>query len=157
VEPLHLIATVARRQVVPAHLRGVVKGGLGLHIERAPEEYYRYVCEIMGLEIAEAKDPIEPHDESSATTSEVDGTSGENESSDEASADSAVRLKQKTRRLVLLRMRELSAPPTPSSTFRIRIRCGTCSCTLSVSAGSELKARAQALAEARGRLGSLRL
>lgn len=147
-EPLALIASVARRQVVPAHLRGVAKGGLGLHIEQAPEEYYRYVSEVMGFELAEAKDPVASPDETSAATSEVDETSEKGASSEEASAESAARLKEKTRKLALIRMRELSAPPPPSSTFRIRVRCGARSRTLSVSAGSEQEARAQAVAEA---------
>jgi hypothetical protein len=143
VEPLALAATVARRQVVPAHLRGVVKGGMGLHIQHAPEEYYRYVCEIMGFELTEAKDPTAP-----AATSGAEQTSGEGESPEEAGADSRVRLREKTRRLALVRMRELSRPPPPGSTFRVRVRCGPRSRTLSVSAGSEQEARAQALQEA---------
>ena len=36
-------AAVARRQVVPRELAGVVRGGLGLRIERPPEAYFRLI------------------------------------------------------------------------------------------------------------------
>jgi hypothetical protein len=36
-------AAVARRQVVPRELAGVVRGGLGLRIERPPESYFRLI------------------------------------------------------------------------------------------------------------------
>jgi hypothetical protein len=45
-------AAVARRQVVPRELAGVVRGGLGLRLERPPEAYFR----LIGMEgISEAK------------------------------------------------------------------------------------------------------
>jgi hypothetical protein len=36
-------AAVARRQVVPRELAGVVRGGLGLRVERPPEAYFRLI------------------------------------------------------------------------------------------------------------------
>jgi PilZ domain len=36
-------ASVARRQVVPRELAGVVRGGLGLRIQRPPEAYFRLI------------------------------------------------------------------------------------------------------------------
>jgi PilZ domain len=39
-DELEVDASVARRQAVPRELAGVVRGGLGLRIERPPEAYY---------------------------------------------------------------------------------------------------------------------
>jgi hypothetical protein len=46
-------AAVARRQVVPRELAGVVRGGLGLRIERPPEAYFR----LIGMEGASEEKP----------------------------------------------------------------------------------------------------
>jgi hypothetical protein len=42
-EEFEVDAAVARRQAVPRELAGVVRGGLGLRIERPPEAYFRLI------------------------------------------------------------------------------------------------------------------
>jgi hypothetical protein len=49
-------AAVARRQAVPRELAGVVRGGLGLRVERPPEAYFR----LIGMEGAAEEKPRGP-------------------------------------------------------------------------------------------------
>ena len=46
-EPIRLKARVVWRKNVPARLRGVAKGGIGMQIVWAPEEYYGLLAELM--------------------------------------------------------------------------------------------------------------
>ena len=43
-QPVWLTAVVARQRIVPQRLLSVARGGLGLSISQAPEEYYAFVA-----------------------------------------------------------------------------------------------------------------
>ena len=47
-DKLQLCAVVARRRNVPAHLKSIAQGGVGLCLEAAPEEYFRLIKELQG-------------------------------------------------------------------------------------------------------------
>jgi len=48
IETLPIRARVARRHSVPARLKSIVHGGIGLALEGAPEEYFRLIGELQG-------------------------------------------------------------------------------------------------------------
>jgi len=48
IETLPIRARVARRRSVPARLKSIVHGGIGLALEGAPEEYFRLIGELQG-------------------------------------------------------------------------------------------------------------
>lgn len=50
--PVSLGASVARRRTVPSHLQSVTPPGLGVQIERAPEEFYAFVSELQGTDLS---------------------------------------------------------------------------------------------------------
>lgn len=45
-QPLCIHGRVARRRAVPARLRSVVQGGVGIAIDVAPEAFFRFVAEL---------------------------------------------------------------------------------------------------------------
>ena len=53
-ETLQMQARVARSKLVPAELRSIAKGGLGLHIVIPPEEYFGFYAKVSGTAAPEA-------------------------------------------------------------------------------------------------------
>ena len=56
-ETLQMQARVARSRLVPAELRSIAKGGLGLHIDIPPEEYFGFYAKVSGIADPETKTP----------------------------------------------------------------------------------------------------
>jgi hypothetical protein len=54
-EPLALEARVARHKLVPAQLRSVAQGGLGLHIDLPPQGYLEFYAGVTGMELPTAE------------------------------------------------------------------------------------------------------
>ena len=51
-EPIEMQATVARKRIVPAQLRALLNGGIGLQLENPPEEFYAMVAKLLAREAA---------------------------------------------------------------------------------------------------------
>ena len=51
-EPIEMQATVARKRIVPPRLRALLKGGVGIHLENPPEEFYAMVAKLQAPEAA---------------------------------------------------------------------------------------------------------
>ena len=58
-EPVCLQGRVARRRAVPARLRSVVTGGLGIELTGAPEAFYAFVAQLQGGEAAAGPAPAQ--------------------------------------------------------------------------------------------------
>ena len=54
-----LVVRVARKKIAPPRLKSIVQGGLGLHIQNAPEAYFRFVAQLQAGE-APAASPAKP-------------------------------------------------------------------------------------------------
>ncbi len=77
-QPLSLTAVVARKKVVPQQLFAAARGGLGLTIVRAPEEYFAFVASFTpGAAPPERAQPTEPEPSKNryrALLKQVDGS-----------------------------------------------------------------------------------
>jgi Tfp pilus assembly protein PilZ len=49
-EPLDMAATVARKRIVPPRLRALLKGGIGIQLENAPEEFYAMIAKLQAAD-----------------------------------------------------------------------------------------------------------
>ncbi len=54
-EPIEMQATVARKRIVPPRLRTLLKGGIGIHLENPPEEYFTMIAKLQAPEAAGSK------------------------------------------------------------------------------------------------------
>ena len=50
-EPIRIHGRVARRRAVPARLRSVVQGGIGVAIDNAPEAFFRFIAELQKSDV----------------------------------------------------------------------------------------------------------
>ena len=64
-EPLDMQATVARKRIVPPRLRALLKGGIGIQLENAPEEFYAMIAKL------QAADGASTQSEGSGQTAEA--------------------------------------------------------------------------------------
>lgn len=147
-QPIALEGRAVRRRVVPARLRAVAQGGVGIVLSHAPESYYGFVAELLR-----------------------EGTSAAPSATEQAPARRKPgSLERRARRLALERAlgsrlgpaasagkapetrTEPEAKPEPEPArlrrFRVRVSLGPRKQTIVVQAESEQEARSAALAEA---------
>lgn len=133
-QPSRLETRVARRNLVPARLRTVAHGGLGLRIESAPETYYSFVARLLREEVARATKPAKPV-----------------VAAEPAAAPPRRRpvskLQRQARELALRRALGPRVPEERKYGYRLRVQQGTRSRLLTVEAACEEQARADALAQ----------
>jgi hypothetical protein len=129
---VELEATVARRQVAPPQLTTVVRGGLGLRVDRPPEAYFR----LLGMAAAEAQGAT-----ARALAKGFAGSPPPAAASRSAPAAPPAAAAPP------------EPPPEPDPAFRVRVKQsdGPRSRTLTVRARSPSEARKRALAELGGR------
>jgi Tfp pilus assembly protein PilZ len=133
-EPLRLEGRPARRRVVPARLRSVAQGGVGVELSSAPEAWFAFVAELVGSRAQPGA--AAPRRRPTA-------------------------LERRARELALgraLGRRPAAPPPEPepdpeptagrSSRYRVRMKLGPRKREIVVTAVSEAEARRAALAEA---------
>ena len=77
-----LVGRVARTKVVPPRLKGVVHGGLGLHIESAPETFFHYLAQLqaegaVGEPPAESEPPAKAPASASAAATQGGSSRGD--------------------------------------------------------------------------------
>ncbi len=134
-DPIRLQGRVARRRTVPARLRSLAQGGVGLQITGAPEAYFVYVASLL------------PQSEPSPPRAE-------------APRRKTTSLEKRARKLALRRAlgpRPAPAPPEPEpdkpdppttrQRYQVKVKRGPRFLTLTVEAESEEQAREQALRE----------
>ncbi len=130
--PIRLQGRVARRRTVPARLRSLAQGGVGLRITGAPEEYFGFVASLL---------PDRDRSEEPASTRRK-----------------TTSLEKRARKLALRRAlgpRPEPAPPAPEKPdpppsrgrYQVKLKQGPRFLTLTVEADSEAEAREQALRE----------
>lgn len=131
-QPSVLQVRVARRKLVPPRLRTVAQGGVGLRIERAPEEYFTVIAELLREQVGEKKKETVKEEEQLAAPP----------------PRRISKLQRKARKLALRQALGPRRPAAEQERFRLRISHGARSRILDIDASSEDEARARALAEA---------
>lgn len=138
-QPVRLEGRAARCRVVPARLRAVAQGGIGIELSNAPETYFTLVAEALREKVTPEEAPQEARPRRKATS-----------------------LERRARKLALehvLGGRKAPAkppepeapkpdPPTARTSYRVRVKLGPRRQTLLVEAGSEEEARKKARVEA---------
>ncbi len=102
-EALQMQARVARSKLVPAELRSIAKGGLGLHIDLPPEEYFRFYAKLSGTDLTGG-----PNERRRAPRCDED--------QDKTSAEAGISAKPKKKKLP-----PRMAPPQPKLRYRVRL------------------------------------
>ena len=74
-ESIEMQASVARKRIVPARLRALLKGGVGLQLENPPEEFYALVAKLQAPEAATAKTSEPETPQASGATQSAKGAS----------------------------------------------------------------------------------
>ena len=132
--PLRLSGSVARRRTVPARLRSLAQGGVGVRLAGAPEEYFAFLASLLPGAERDAKPEAKPR-------------------------RSATSLERRARRLALRQALGPRAEPRPVSEppekpdppaaqrYRVKVKCGPRFLTITVEADSEEAARSAALRE----------
>lgn len=129
-EPLVLQASVARQRVVPARLKTVAHGGMGVRIEQAPEEFFTFVAKLQPDETP----PAPPKKEKPAAEPE------------KPAPEPRVRRSNLARKALISRLRQSRGAAVvagPDQSFRLRVSQvgGSRSRFVEMTAPSEAEAR----------------
>ncbi len=130
-EPIEMQATVARKRIVPAQLRALLNGGIGLQLENPPEEFFAMVAKLLAREAAAPQ------------------TSEANKKSETTQASRAAHLAKRAAKRSRRAQRAEKRPPVKPklTSFRVRVSQvgGSRSRNLVIRASGEDEARRRAI------------
>lgn len=143
-QPLQIEAQIARRMRVPQHLTSVARGGIGLRIQRAPEDYFNLVARCERDEAS--KRPAAPTAPAPASAAPVAAAPA---SAPPASVEPANKSRFGSDAERAARIRKLwpDHPPTGLRRFRLRVASGSRSRWVEVVAADAEDAGRRALLE----------
>jgi hypothetical protein len=130
-QKLRLDVAVVRQRLVPAQLRTVAQGGMGVRIINAPEAYYRFMSQLK----------IGQDEGGAGAAMPTDGGTGRR---DATAASEVVEAESVIQRPAV---EEIESPPTPRFRVRVSQTGGSRSRRLDLAAEDEAAARTRALTE----------